>query len=263
MSGLHELLAPVNSRTDDFLRGRLGVDPTAAGFKEDGRFNLGGLVALLAVGTESAGGPGAPPEAFSLDSLDDRLVQAALDRVNAPVTPEEAREILELIRSGAVVSDVASALEVSMRFARRLPPDLVLDLLRLPDLPGDLVEALAQDVAGAEPRGLLRRLRDGGVDRAVFRRTHGVLLNRAATRDVAETLRALIGPENRTVRLALLLYARAQGIDVDEADLDALYQAIDPANPDLSPLLARGLDRLTARSRDAGDALAVLRRLAA
>jgi hypothetical protein len=89
------------------------------------------------------------------------------------------------------------------------------------------------------------------------------VLNRAATKEVAETLRALIGPENRTIRLAILIYARTQGVDIDEEDLDALYQAIDPANPDLSPLLNRGLDRLTTQYSGAGEALAILRRLAA
>jgi hypothetical protein len=44
-----------------------------------------------------------------------------------------------------------------------------------------------------------------------------------------------------------LMYARTQGIKPTEDDLDALYQAIDPARPDLSPLLNRGLDQLTTR----------------
>jgi hypothetical protein len=88
-----------------------------------------------------------------------------------------------------------------------------------------------------------------------------VLLNRALPRDIAETLRALIGPDYRTVRLAVLISARTHGVDIDERDLDALHAAIDPDNPDLATVLNRGLDRLQSQYQAAG-ALAILRRLA-
>jgi hypothetical protein len=80
---------------------------------------------------------------------------------------------------------------------------------------------------------------------------------------LVETIRALIGPENQTLRLAVLVYARTQGIDLDEEDIDALFRALDPANPDLGVLLDRGLERVTAPFEDASRALALLRRIAA
>jgi hypothetical protein len=262
--GLSELLGRVNSKTDDFLRTRLGTEPGAGEFKQDGRFNLGGLIGILSVGARDRAR--ATPEGPDLAKLDSALVKAALDHINSPVTLEEAEEILVLLRSGAIASDVASALHATAKSARRLPPDLFIDMLRLPHLPGEIVDAVSDDLAGRgeeTPRDVLTALRDGRIDRAILPKTLGVVLNRAATKEVAETLRALIGPENRTVRLAILIYARTQGVDIDEEDLDALYQAIDPANPDLSPLLNRGLDRLTTQYRGAGEALAILRRLAA
>ena len=261
--GLSELLGRVNSKTDDFLRTRLGTDPGAGEFKQDGRFNLGGLIGILSVGARDRAR--AAPEGPDLAILDSARVKAALDHVNSPVTLEEAEEILVLLRSGAIASDVASALHATAKSARRLPPDLFIDVLRLPHLPGDIIDAVSDDLAGRgeTPRNVLTALRDGRIDRAILPNTLGVVLNRAATKEVAETLRALIGPENRTVRLAILIYARTQGVDIDEEDLDALYQAIDPANPDLSPLLNSGLDRLTTQYRGAGEALAILRRLAA
>jgi len=88
-----------------------------------------------------------------------------------------------------------------------------------------------------------------------------VLKSRAVPRDAAETLRALIAPKNRTVRLAMLIYARTQGVDIDEHDLDAMYRAIDPANSDLAPLLNRGLARVQSQYPVARDAVTVLRRL--
>jgi hypothetical protein len=264
MSGLTDLLSRVNSRTDEFLRDRLHGDTAVGDFTRDGRFNLGGLVALLSLGARER--PRTAPAPADLSTLDAALVRRVLDQLHAPVTPEEAQQILDLLRTGAIASDVASALHVTLRFARRLPPELVIDLLQLPALPGDLIEAISEDVRAAvprQPRQVLVELRDGRIDHAVLPHTLGVVLNRAAPRSVAATLRALIGPENRTVRLAILIYARAQGIDLDEDDLDALYQAIDPANVDLSPLLKRGLDRLLAESRGRGNAVALLRRLRA
>jgi hypothetical protein len=90
-----------------------------------------------------------------------------------------------------------------------------------------------------------------------------VLLGRATPDVLLETIRALIGPENQTLRLAVLVYARTQGIDLDEKDLDALFKALDPANPDLGVFLDRGLERVTSTYGDAARAVAVLRRIAA
>jgi hypothetical protein len=80
---------------------------------------------------------------------------------------------------------------------------------------------------------------------------------------LVETIRALIGPENQTLRLAVLVYARTQGVDLDEKDLDALFRALDPTHPDLGVFLDRGLERVTSVYGDASRAVAVLRRLAA
>jgi hypothetical protein len=265
MSGLTDLLSRVNLRTDEFLRNTSGGSPVAAEFRRDGRFNLAGLITLLSLGAPDV--HALPNEPMDLSTLDATAVRAALDRVDSPVTAEEAGQVLELLKSGAITADVASALHATLRLARRLPPDLVIDVLRLPELPVDVIQAVSEDLAGAtqqrEPRQVLVDLRDGRINRAILSRTLGVLLNRAATKNVAETIRALIGPENRTIRLAILMYARTQGIKLKEDDLDALYQGIDPASPDLSPLLNRGLEQLTTRLQGAGDAVAVLRRLRA
>jgi hypothetical protein len=183
---------------------------------------------------------------------DSALLHAALSRLGGPVTLAEAEETLDLLRTGALATDVASALRVFE------------DALRLPDVPADVLSALRADFAGSLPtraRDLVADLRDGRRDRAVLPTTLRVLLSRAVPRDIAETLRALIAPENRTVRLAVLIYARTHGVDLDEQDLDALHQAIDPDAPDLAPLLNRGLERLQSQYQAAG-ALAILRRLA-
>jgi hypothetical protein len=262
MSGLDQMLQQIGSTADRFLADKLSVTSGTGEFAEPGRFSFGGLVTLLSLGARDRA-RGVPASA-DVSTADPALLQAALSRLGGPVTAAEAEEALDLLRTGAFATDVASSLRVLLRLVRHLPRGLFEDALRLPDVPADVVGALRADFAGDLPtraRDLVADLRDGRRDRAVLPTTLRVLLHRALPRDIAETIRALIGPENRTVRLAVLIYARTHGVDIDEADLDAVHEAIDPDNPDLAPLLHRGLDRLEAQYQAAG-ALAILRRLA-
>jgi hypothetical protein len=262
MSGLDQVLQQIGSTADRFLGDKLSVAAGTAEFTQPGRFSFGGLVTLLSLGARDRA-RGVPASA-DLSTVDSALAQAALSRLGGPVTRAEAEEALDLLRTGALVTDVASALRVLLRLVRHLPRGLFEDALRLPDVPADVLDALKADFGGDLPtraRDVVADLRDGRRDRAVLPATLRILVNRAVPRDIAETLRVLIGPENRTVRLAVLIYARTHGVDIDEQDLDALHQAIDPDNPDLAPLLNRGLERLEAHYKAAG-ALAILRRLA-
>jgi hypothetical protein len=142
------------------------------------------------------------------------------------------------------------------------------DILTLPELPRDVAEAIRADLkdnAPRTPRDVIVDLRDGKLDnrRRILTNTLRVLLTEATPGALVETIRALIGPENQTIRLAVLVYARTQGIDLDEEDLDALHRALDPANPDLGVLLDRGLERVVDTYKDAALAVGVLRRITA
>jgi len=67
--------------------------------------------------------------------------------------------------------------------------------------------------------------------------------------------------ENRTVRLALILYARSHGIsEIDDDAIDKVVLALDPAHPDLRPLLLEAAERLRAKYGP-GQASIVVRRL--
>ncbi|MCI0546082.1 MAG: hypothetical protein L0027_02225 [Candidatus Rokubacteria bacterium] len=267
MAGLDNLLELIDAKTDAFMRGKLGASPASSGLTEPGRFELAGLLTLLSLG--AGDGQGQPLEGQDPSELKAILIKTALDRAHSPVTIDEAREIRQLLRSGAVTSDVASSLQMVLRLIPELPRGLVADVLALPDLPSDLVDAIRSDVkdtSATRPGGLkslLTRLRDGQVDRIRLQGTLRVLLNRAATKSVVETLRSLIAPENRTLRLAILIYARMHGVDLKESDLDALFRALDTENPDLGVLLAQGFDRLLGQYKDAQKVIAVLQRLKA
>jgi hypothetical protein len=79
---------------------------------------------------------------------------------------------------------------------------------------------------------------------------------------VAETVRRIIAPDNETVRLAILLYARTHGIPLTPEGLDALRDGpLDSRDPDLGPALAAGVRALSAQRGGEPGVIAVLSRL--
>jgi hypothetical protein len=153
-----------------------------------------------------------------------------------------------------------------VQLAPQVPAALVEDALALPELPSDLVAAIRRDLhddPSRSPREVLVSLRDGRIDRKIMTNTLRALLASAAPQTVVNTVRTLIAPENRSVRLAIVVYARLHGVDIDVEDMDAVYRAIDPKNPDLGSLFEQGLTRVRDKYGRAEDALTFLRRLSA
>ena len=267
MSGTREFLDQVNRRTDAFVH-RLGV-PAAdvTGETADGRFTLPGLIALMAVGARDR-----PRQSLVAEAITPATIERALDEIGrlrgVPIRASEVREVIQLLTTGEVIVDVATGLRAALLLVPRLPVALTRDALALPDLPREVTEAIRADLQDNAPRTLrdvIVDLHDGKLDdrRRILTHTLRVLLGRAAPGVLVETIRSLIGPENQTLRLAVLVYARTQGIDLDEEDLDALFRALDPDHPDLGVFLDRGLERVMAVHGDASRAVAFLRRIAA
>jgi hypothetical protein len=230
------------------------------------RVSLPGLLALLALGRAEAAPVTGPRE--SLVALTTGQVLGQVGRLGGlPVKPEEAADALALLRSGEFFEDVSVGLAAALRFTRGLPASVIRDVTRLPELPGEIVSAVRADVGDVE-EGAIRRLlqRLAGTPSppaadAPLEHTMRALLAIGTLRSCVETLRGLLDPENRTFRLAIIVYLRSLGLgDFGEAELDTLRLALDPDMPDLEPLVDAGLARLHAR---AGAARGVLDALAA
>jgi hypothetical protein len=265
MGALRDLLDRLDSKTDALV-GRPGGTATPA---HD--LTLPGLLGVLALGQRTR-----PTEPLGLDlalgTMSPERIRAVLDavakRLGVPVTPSEAQEVVELLTTGEFLADVQSGLAAAVRFVPRVPVALVQDALALDELPAELVAAVRTDLHDDPSRPVRERLedlRDGRLDarRRILTNTLRVLLGRAAPGALVGTLRTLIAPENRTFRLAIVVYARLHGVDIDVEDLDALYRALDPADPDLGRLLDRGLDRVREKYTRAEDVVAFLGRLSA
>jgi hypothetical protein len=227
--------------------------------------SLPGLLEVMALGQRTQPGDALPVRAVNREHVD-AMLGALAERHGIPVTAAEAREVLELLTTRELFEDLGTGLAAAVRLGRRAPGALVEDALALPELPADLVAAIRRDLhddPSRSARDVLVSLREGRLDRRILTHTLRVLLASAAPAVLVETIRTLIAPDNRTFRLAIVVYARLHGVNIDVEDLDAVYRAIDPADPDLSRLFARGLVRVREKYGRAEDALAVLRRLSA
>ena len=208
-----------------------------------------------------------PGEAGSPDVLIRALqVGGGIARPGLPVTPEEAAQVLELLRSGEFFSDAAGTTSAVIQLTRELPRALVRDVPRTPGRLDELGEALVRD--GVDAFGHVGQvaadLLDGHLDRPPSPLTNTLrwLYGNAAATAVAETVRKIIGRDNETARLAILIYARAHGIPLTPEGLDALRDGpLDSQDPDLGPALAAGVEALTTQHGGAQGVVGVLRRL--
>jgi hypothetical protein len=175
--------------------------------------------------------PAAAPASAQLAETATGFVYAWL-----PVTPAQAREVTALLGSpGVVAVDLVDATNVVIGAIPSTPGALLHDVLNAPSRHLHMIHGLITDVIdlAARPKGT-------GLFGNTLRALHRSALF-SATADVA---RRVTEPTNRTVRLAIVLAARTQGLPVEAVDLDAVRQAIDRDSPDLGPLLARVLERL-------------------
>ncbi len=192
-------------------------------------------------------------------------VAAMAESAGFLISDEEARQIATLLLSGEFYGDVADASAVIVRAVPTLPIALTRDvravhrLVRLP-------QALARDLDQGFFEAVLTagNLIDGDLDREphLLRHTLRVLYDVATVESTFEMIRALIDPSNESVRLAIVLYARANGVDLEPGDLDLLRRSVlNPQDPDLGPALVLALGRLEKREgpEEAGK---ILRRLA-
>jgi hypothetical protein len=170
-----------------------------------------------------------------------------------PVTDQEVEEIVSLLDTGKFFDDIASSTAAVVSTVQGVPIRLVKDLspnkrlqvaFRIGTaLPKDLGEA-----SGFLTIEVLEDLFDNGqIDHppGLLVHTFAVLYDLATVESTAEMVRSLIHPDNRTVRIAIIIYARANGVKVGDEDLDAVYEALDPSKPDLRPLVTAATRNLS------------------
>ena len=231
-----------------------------AGSRDDGPPHVERARELPEIFSSRDGGVGPEREA---------LVRAAIatlaEDLAIPVSGDEARQIADLLASGEFYGDIAAASAEMLRVVPTLPITLTKDartVHRFFQLPRALARDLDQGFF--EALGTAGDLLDGSLDRDphLLRHTMRVLYDIASVETTFEMIRSLIDPDNETIRLAIVLYARANGIELEPGDLDLLRQTVlNPQDPDLGPALVAASRRLEQRAGPV-QALEILRRLA-
>jgi len=211
-----------------------------------------------------------PKQAMADPKLRSAVFHAAIDelakRTNVPVTAQQAEQALSLLATGELFRDLASALGAVAFAVRELPIDLAHDVVHLPKHLLPLTVAVTRDLEGTPFSATVvvqDLLADGKLDHppAVLTHTMRELLEIATLGTTLRMISNLIAPENQSVRLALVIYARANDIPLEDKDLDLLRKdLLDTPNPDLGPLLAEAVNRFI-QERGADTALEALRGL--
>ena len=209
--------------------------------------NFPGLMMFLSKGTSGQRGA-ASGKLQSFDLQNSRLVEAALKRLprSVPLRRDEIKQVIQLVQSGQFRGDVADATAAILHLVPALPISLVRDVRSLPRLPIRLVIAVKRDLTGSPGRirSVLKDLLDNGeLDQqpVILSNTVNVLFRQAAPFQVAQTIHTLLG--NDTVRLAIIVYARAEGVRISQKELDSVRDALDPNDPDLGALIVPAFDR--------------------
>ncbi len=199
-------------------------------------------------------------------ALRDRIAALAVTALaqRTGIEPRDARAVAELLATGEFFGDVAASTASLVKLVPRLLAALLRDVSHLPHRTIRLAAAVARDLAGMpfQVPAVLADLADGSIDNPplILRRTLRCLYGFATIASVFETLHTLLAPDNESVRLAVLLYARANGVPLEQADLDRVRALFAPDAPGLGPALVAGLERLRKHAGTDG-ALRILSRL--
>lgn len=162
----------------------------------------------------------------------------------SPLKPDEAKEVVELIRSGELFQDLVFTFTRTFKLALselgnvRTIPDTLFDVLRIPavvvsDLAnvGDFIQDL---------EGLIGSIKSGKQPEnpAIFNNTLKTLFHIAIIGDAVNTANALFSKDNQSLRIALLIYARLHNINLEEADIDEVRNTLlNTDNPQLGAFL--------------------------
>lgn len=176
---------------------------------------------------------------------------AALEReTGIELDDQQRQQVLELLTSGQFFADAARSVAAVLHAVPGMPLAMVGDIAGSPYRVARLTVAVLHDLGGVPGSAyavVTDLLADGDLDQhpAVMVHTLAALFRFATVKSVAATLGELVRPENKSVRLAIVVYARANGIPLKESDLDVLRDTLlSGQDPDLGPLLVLAAQRM-------------------
>ncbi len=165
----------------------------------------------------------------NLPEVDTNRLLSEIDRLDdwGPFTPEQAVEAVRLIKTGQFFADIRSTVRVSAEF-----------------FPG-IRERIRTRLAGPRRLACLSPAHstNASVTPDSFSDLLACIYQNPLAGEIADTANILL--QNDSIRLAIIVYARANGINLTNQDLDVLRDhALNTENPDLNLLAQHGINRL-------------------
>jgi hypothetical protein len=141
---------------------------------------------------------------LSYDNFKVKLKEGASTSI--PLTEEQMKEAFNLLKTGQVKSDVKRTLIQLLKELHSAPDQVLSDLPNIFRNPLDFPDQPGINTAG-------------------------------------NTAKIFISPDNRTFRLAILAYARINGVNIEEENIDDLYRYLDSGHEsDFNKLVEGGLN---------------------
>ena len=261
MNRLESLVQAAIGNAINGLKGRVSQEEGIEIGESLHHLHLPGFMALLALGKRAASGKKEKETGndkirvggLQTDDIKEKALRAALNKVakerGLPVDSEQIQKAWKLLSTREFFEDVASGTAAVIHLTPNLPVSIIKDVRKAPKLPFAVITGAAKDMVGSMDSlpDVLEDLEDGELNetpKVMSNTLRALFQHNQSLTSIIETLRTLIDRENESVRLAIIIYARSQGVNIEEGDIDAVHQALDPENPDLGPVVLAGVDYL-------------------
>jgi len=189
-----------------------------------------------------------PDELRNNAQLRSELEQVAKDKAgeSSPLSGEEAERVYELIKSGEVFRDLFYTFNVL--FSLILRPDHFTNLDdsfkayigALTDLPESFISELDPNKAFKKIPSQIKLVKEGqSLNNAeILNNTLKTIYSAPEVGNTIDIISALLAPENESLRIALLVYARLNGVNLVQEDIDKVRNTIlNREEPNLGSLL--------------------------
>ena len=190
-----------------------------------------------------------PEELRNNPKLRDELIQVAIDKAGdrSPIPPAEAKRAYELIESGEIFNDIFYSLNAIFSLITKPDRFSNLDdsfketLASLMNLPGSILSDFDPKSAIDKISTQIEQVREGKLpeDPVILDNTLREIYSNSEVGYTIDIISALLAPENESIRIALLVYARLNGINLEQKDIDIIRDTIlDRENPNLGSLFS-------------------------
>jgi hypothetical protein len=182
------------------------------------------------------------------------VLEEAAKELALPLTEEEARTAVELLLTGEFFRDAAASIQATLQAVPQLllsaPQDVVSLPWRIFGLANAIVTGLIK-LPGEAPHFVLDLVKSGAPKSpALLTQTLQWLYSNGTFRSASDLVWELTAPDNESLRLALIVFARAHGVPVTPELLDGARMLFRTDTPELGPVIQEGVNFLKERFGD-------------